>query len=251
MARCGAVTFLLLIVHAGFAQDASLPSEFVVQIVKPSQSNAIRTGQVADGGEVSFRNITVAELLTAAYHKWESEMVGLPSWARSEQFDIVAKGPAQMTEADVSVRLKSLLIKEFRLAAHEDKEARDAFAMVAAGGGVPTLQSAPGPGLPGCKRGGSIEQPVLDCESITMDNLIGPLTFAAKDYLDRPVINLTGLSGTFHVRLEWVPQRFVDANGGLTLFAAFTQQLGLRLEKRKVPVPVLVIDHIERPPTAN
>jgi uncharacterized protein (TIGR03435 family) len=71
--------------------------------------------------------------------------------------------------------------------------------------------------------------------------------FAAKDYVDRPVVNSTGLTGTFHVRLQWIPQRLVDTNGGLTVFAALTKQLGLKLEQRKVPVPVLLVDHIERP----
>jgi uncharacterized protein (TIGR03435 family) len=236
---------ILVLIAAG-AQTFPAPLAFEVESVRLSKSSAVHSSvDVAEGGDVSIHNITMVELITAAYRKRENSLAGVPAWFRSDQFDIAAKGPPQMKESDLSVRLQSLLSTEFKLAVHEEQRPIQAFAMVVAKGGA-TLQSAPGLGYPGCKRGGTVDSLVLDCESITMANLIGQLTFAAQDYLDRPIVDMTGLNGTFHVRVEWAPQRLVDTNGGLTIFAALEKQLGLKLEARKVPAPVLVIDHVER-----
>jgi len=51
--------------------------------------------------------------------------------------------------------------------------------------------------------------------------------------------------------VEWTPSADLETNGGLTLFAALQSQLGLELENKKLPVPVVVIDSMERTPTAN
>jgi uncharacterized protein (TIGR03435 family) len=237
----------ILVLITASAQTFPARPAFEVESVRLSKSSAMHSSvDVAEGGVVSFHNITMVELITAAYNKRENAMAGVPAWFRSDQFDIVAKGPSQMKESDLSVRLQSLLATEFKLAIHEEQRPIQAFAMVPAKKGGAAPQTAPGPGSPACKRGGTVDTLVLDCESITMENLIGPLTFVAQDYLDRPVVDLTGLKGTFRVRLEWVPQRLVDTNGGVTLFAAFEKQLGLKLEARKVPASVLVIDHVER-----
>jgi uncharacterized protein (TIGR03435 family) len=72
--------------------------------------------------------------------------------------------------------------------------------------------------------------------------------------LDRPVVDETGIADSFTFTLEWSTERqqkAAEADGGAggapTLFTALTEQLGLRLETRKVPVEILVIDHMERP----
>ena len=85
-----------------------------------------------------------------------------------------------------------------------------------------------------------------------------------------PVLDSTGLNGKYDIDLSWAPDRAFEPSGGYTgasagahpnsdlppaptadLFAAVRESLGLRLEARKAPVEVLVIDHIERVPTAN
>jgi uncharacterized protein (TIGR03435 family) len=67
-----------------------------------------------------------------------------------------------------------------------------------------------------------------------------------------PVLNETGLQGVFSFTLEWTPDTVAPAaNDGASLFAALQEQLGLKLEGRKGPAEVLVVDHIERTPTEN
>jgi uncharacterized protein (TIGR03435 family) len=67
----------------------------------------------------------------------------------------------------------------------------------------------------------------------------------APAYIDRVVLDSTGLEGTYDLRLVWVGAAFLD-QGGLNVFEAIEKQLGLKLEARKVPVTVTVIDGIEK-----
>ena len=62
----------------------------------------------------------------------------------------------------------------------------------------------------------------------------------------RPVADLTGLNGTSDFKLQWTGRGKIETEGGLTIFDAVTKQLGLKLEQRKIMLPGLVIDHIER-----
>jgi uncharacterized protein (TIGR03435 family) len=66
---------------------------------------------------------------------------------------------------------------------------------------------------------------------------------------DRTVIDKTGLKGEFDFNLEWAPDQAGDSRGP-SIFAALQEQLGLKLQGRKGPAEIIVIDHIERP-TAN
>jgi uncharacterized protein (TIGR03435 family) len=67
---------------------------------------------------------------------------------------------------------------------------------------------------------------------------------------DRPVLDKTGLTGTYDYTLKWTPERDgvppPDSNG-VTLPIAVQEQLGLKLESQKAPIEILVIDHAEKP----
>lgn len=71
------------------------------------------------------------------------------------------------------------------------------------------------------------------------------LTETLSNVLGRPVTNETGLDGPYDYKLEWTPEGS-DA-GGPSIFTALTEQLGLRLESKKGPVQVFVIEKIEKP----
>ena len=78
--------------------------------------------------------------------------------------------------------------------------------------------------------------------------------------VDRPIVDRTGLTGTYDVLMEWTPQingplppgvNFTPDDSGPTFLEAMKEQLGLKLDKQKRPMPVLVIDHVEEKPTDN
>jgi uncharacterized protein (TIGR03435 family) len=85
-----------------------------------------------------------------------------------------------------------------------------------------------------------------------MDYMADSLSEKAAGYIDRMVVNATGLTGAFDVTMVWTSAALVDqGEGGLTVFDALEKQLGLKLEAKKLPVPVRVIDHMEKLPDDN
>jgi uncharacterized protein (TIGR03435 family) len=79
-------------------------------------------------------------------------------------------------------------------------------------------------------------------------------------YIEHPVVDETGLKGGWDFTLNWTPPHLThageaasenDPNGGLTIPEALEKELGLKLETKKRPMDVLVIDHVERMPTGN
>ena len=78
---------------------------------------------------------------------------------------------------------------------------------------------------------------------------VGTLTSFAGNLsrsVERPVVDMTGLTGRYDMRLAFKPANAAPEDSGPTIFTALTEQLGLRLEARKGPVEVIVIDSIER-----
>jgi uncharacterized protein (TIGR03435 family) len=74
----------------------------------------------------------------------------------------------------------------------------------------------------------------------------------SPNYVDAPVVDLTGLTGRYDFKIFWQPeqvrQKEGDAPTGPTIFDALRSQLGFRLESRKMPIPVVVIAKVERLP---
>ncbi|MDE3195065.1 MAG: TIGR03435 family protein, partial [Acidobacteriota bacterium] len=102
------------------------------------------------------------------------------------------------------------------------------------------------------------------CQNITMAQFADKLGSIAGGYVDHPVVDQTGIEGAFDFPLNFSPVRALrpgagapangeasDPNGAISLFEAIDKQLGLKLEKRQHPMPVLVIDHVEEKPTDN
>jgi uncharacterized protein (TIGR03435 family) len=68
-------------------------------------------------------------------------------------------------------------------------------------------------------------------------------------YVDRPVVNQTGLTGRWDFVLKWTTNdlKAADSNAAPGMFTAIQEQLGLKMEAVKAPAEVLVVDHAERP----
>lgn len=210
-----------------------------------------------------MRNIPLKELIMQAYKA--GDVSGGPSWLDSERFDIVAKAPPNTTEDTLRLMLQTLLTQRFKLATHWEQKVMTIYALVAGKGGF-KLQPSAGSGPPKCGPGQGAEGlNHLVCTNFTMADLTAWLpTRIAPSYIDRPVVNLTGLEGAYDIKLDWVPRPLggnaatdgaipaaSDVAAGATVFDALDKQLGLKLEERKQPMPVIVIDHVERVPTEN
>jgi uncharacterized protein (TIGR03435 family) len=101
------------------------------------------------------------------------------------------------------------------------------------------------------------------CTRITMAELAEQVANRAGAYVDLPVVDLTGIEGAYDLKLLWTPKAALEGRkapdgtvitepaGGLSIFDALQAQLGLRLEQRKHPMPLIVVDRVERVPTEN
>jgi uncharacterized protein (TIGR03435 family) len=235
------------------------------------------------GGQTSARNATLRFLISAAYKlpslpgQTEATLVGGPTWMDSEHFDIEAEVEGDPSAEEKRLMLQSLLADRFKLTVHHETRQLPAFALVMdkAGKLGPQLQphsqdakcldpsdmyAAPPPapdssGPPAVPCGNITTAPgpfgswKITGVNVTIDYLARSISYWQG--IDRAVVDRTGLTGTFDVRLEYTPQiagaQAADPSAPPLIFTAVQQQLGLKLETTKAPVDVLVIDHVEEP----
>jgi uncharacterized protein (TIGR03435 family) len=227
-------------------------------------------------------------LMQNAYTVQAFQIVGGPGWIDSEQYVLEAKADGNASRAQIFLMLQSLLEDRFQLKIHRETRELPVYTLVPARSGMklqppkegscvdsPTdtipepsrgrMQPAVpgGPPLARCGSVGVMAAPPsarMQGGKVLMPEFIRMLSMV----LGRPVIDKTGFSGLFDVRLDFLPDELTamlpppppDAAGAPpdsnvpSILTAMQEQLGLRLESTKGPVEVIVIDHVERP-TAN
>jgi uncharacterized protein (TIGR03435 family) len=142
--------------------------------------------------------------------------------------------------------LQSLLADRFKLKVHHETRPLSVYALVAGKSGPKFKPSTPEePSVGRFNVNGRIE--TMTFTTVSMDDLADALT---GSYSDRPIIDKTGLTGNYDIKLEATPQSRITRDpqpADLSIFTAVQEQLGLKLEPTKAPVDVLVVDHIEKP----
>jgi uncharacterized protein (TIGR03435 family) len=240
------------------AADAN--PEFEVATIKPSKPDQPGKAFRVQGRRFSTLNTTLGELLAFSYRMNSRQLIGLPSWANSAKFDIDAQPDGEGAPSDNQWRamLRKLLDERFKLTYRRDQKELPAYALTVAKNGPKLAADHDDPnGLPGLFFRGLGD---LNAVNADMGHFCELLEGAV---LDKPVIDQTGLTGKFDFQLKWTPDPTQFAGFGMKipppatgpdappdLFAAVQQQLGLKLDSTKAPVPVLVFDHAQQP-TAN
>jgi uncharacterized protein (TIGR03435 family) len=195
------------------------------------------------------------DLIRAAYGVDPDTIVGGPNWLAFDRFDISAKTDPGARQPIVRLMLQSLLADRFKLALHKDTRPMPAFALTI-GKTKPRLKASDGTGDSGCvyqpQPGGAVDT-VYACRNLTMDAFAEQIHGFAGDYLTSPVVNTTGLDGTYEFDLRWNRRSQVLPSGTerTTIFDAVEKQLGLTLAPTKTPAPVVVVDRVNENPTAN
>jgi len=228
-----------------------------VATIKPSEPGARRFMFGMQGDLLVVENLSLNDLLKFAYQLQNREIVGSQGWMETDRWDIEAKPdtPGMPDPGQVREIVQKLLAERFALKVHEERREMAAYVLVVGKDGPKMTKSADASGLGGFAMG---PLGVLRVRDATMDDFVHVLQ---GDILDRPVVNQTALAGRWDFVLKWTPDdtQFAgmgmkpppsaedDASASPPLFTAIQQQLGLRLEPRKADVPVLVIDHVERP----
>ena len=195
-----------------------------------------RSGIDETTGLIRIENLSLKAVIELAYGVKDYQFDG-PDWLNSPRFDITAKPPAGYKHAQLQPLLRNLLADRFKLIVHHDSRQVSGYALVIAKGG-PKLHESTGPRTFFTVRPGLI--------SGTQRSL-PELTGALARMVNRPVVDQTGLMAAYDIKLEWTQ----DPEQELSTFAALQEQLGLRLQPQKVPIDIVIVDHIEKTPTEN
>ena len=242
------------------AVSAQAPAEskpsFEVASIKPNTSGDHRVSFRITPGRVAYTNVTAKILVSMAYNLKPGQLEGCPSWMDDEHYDVTAKADGVPDRDRMKLMVQSLLTDRFKLAFHHETKEMPIYSLVVGKNG-PKLH--PADASNGGKNQFRIGRGQIDLSGGTMANLADALS----NLVDRTVLDRTGLSGNYDIKLEWTPDESEahffkgppdgkppaaapPADAGPSVFTAVQEQLGLKLEAQKGPVEVTVIDHIEK-----
>ena len=245
------VTMVLLAVGAAAAQTPDARPAFEAAFIKVNSSGSGGSSSNGTKGQLVMVNQSLRRLVERAYNVKPFQVIA-PDWMDNVRFDITAKYPEETKNSDRPAMLKTLLEDRFKLATHADSKELPGYALVAAKSGLKIKAVDAGGSGAGTSSNSSNNSVTLKVTSIPMADL--------ADYLARQlgstVIDKTGVEGAYTFELHWTLD---DSNGGpndggAAQFAAIQEAigtLGLHLQAQKVPVQMVVVDHIERVPTEN
>jgi uncharacterized protein (TIGR03435 family) len=235
--------------------SATLAQEFEVVSVKPNKSNSNGSHSHSDQGSLTGENLTLRSMILTAYQIKDYQLEA-PDWLNSERFDLAAKFPEGLPRnrekysAALAAMMQKMLADRFKLAVHRDQKTFEVYGLVVGKKGI-KMKEVPANGT---NSNSHDTQYVTTC--ITMDRFA---EFLARR-MDLPVVDMTGLTASYAFTLDWVPESRQPSDGkslvgdaptGPTLRDALQDQLGLKLETRKAPIEIIVVDHAERVPTEN
>jgi uncharacterized protein (TIGR03435 family) len=253
---------------------------FEVSTVKRNVSGEARGESVFQSDRYMARNVRVRDLIAEAYRVRAFQVTGGPEWIGSDRFDIVAKAasaaPLALSTGPDGVRqpsetpfvmLRELLRDRFKLVVHTEGREGPIYELVMARNDS--------------RKGPQLRPPATDCAKLDpagppppggfcggirtgigrMTGKSAPMRQLASvlsGVVQRQVVDRTNLSGVFDFDVEFSPMPLnagpadvaTSVDGGISLFTALQEQLGVKLQPQRGPIDYLVIDRVE-PPTEN
>jgi len=290
---------LFLLPDAPAPGQSTGTAEFEVASIKPAAPldtmqlvmGRQRAGVRTDSARVDIANLSLADLIRTAFRVKPYQIAG-PDWIRQHRFDILGKLPEGASADQLPEMLQDLLAKRFRLTLHRETKEHAVYALVVGKNGPKLVEAGAAP--PADPPASATEGHAADSMQVSADaasllvagertGLIrvsagagGAMRLEAREatlaalaemlsrILDRPVMDMTGLTGVYQLSLNLSMQdmhSMVEAAGMMppggataadtTSALEAVQEPGLRLEPRKAPMEMIVIDHLERTPTEN
>jgi len=261
-------SFGLVFVIALLAAQATPQRSFEVASVKPNVSNAGPSDPKITPERFSWANVTLRQLIQVAYDVRPYQLIALPGWVDDARFDVAATTGVAGSPGQMNSMLQSLLVDRFDLVTHREQREVPAYVLILA--------------RPG-KLGPNIHPSTKDCESVRsrqLDSATAQTEYAACSpqlglarlkiggvripflasaltrILERPVVDKTGLPGTFDMELSWTPDPMMLPNrgstsptvpsGGPSIFTALAEQLGLKVLSDRTLIDVMVVDRLSQ-----
>jgi bla regulator protein blaR1 len=239
LAIASAATTLLL-----RAQSNSTPRpSFEVASIRPGDPRQGITLN-AVGGTFTCGNYPLRDAILLAYHLPNWELSGVPGDLGNERFNIVARLPEGFAargnprqDKPLMMMLQALLEDRFKLKLRTETKQGSVYVLAAAKRGSKLSVAAPEDPK---EHRIAFRRGQIVGEIATMDDL----AYALSDTLELPVVNETAISGLYNFTVEYSRR---DDDGLPSLFTAIEQQIGLKLESRKGPIKMYIVDHLEKP----
>ena len=273
-----------------FSQSADAPPRFEAADIRESpkaQNNfPFMRNPPVHAGRWEVKSATMVDLIHLAYNIDADKVLGGPSWLEMNHYDVTAKIPAETTPDAQKLMLQALLAERFKLVVHNDTKPLPTHALVA--GKKPQLKEATGSEDPGCKpqtqstggpegggmkimmagsmMGGGDSAPMTlslgpggtilyGCRNMSMEAFAANLRGMMGTQIGpNPVIDETGIKGKWNFDVRWsmgIIGPNMNNSDRITLSEALEKQLGLKLEDRQVPMPVVVVDSVNEKPAPN
>jgi uncharacterized protein (TIGR03435 family) len=240
-------TMVFVAAGAVLAQTPDARPAFEAASVKLNAGGANSSRTDGSKGQIVMLNQTLRRLVERAYNVKPFQVTG-PDWMENVRFDVMAKYPPDTKSEDRPAMLRTLLEDRFKLSTHRESKEMPGYALVVAKGGL-KLKAVDADKDSGTDSNSLV---TLKVTAVSMKEL--------ADYLARrlgsAVIDGTGADGVYTFELHWTldDQLSGAVDRGAAEFAAIQDAistLGLHLQAQKVPVEMVVVDHVERVPTEN
>jgi uncharacterized protein (TIGR03435 family) len=237
------------------------PQTFEVASVKPVEKLRGRLWDFSSSGpRVRYIGYAAVDLITEAYNLKPYQVAFAPDVRPpsggvygTAYYDIEAKaeGDGARSRADFRSMLQALLADRFQLKAHRAMKEMPVYALVVAKNGPTFKQSSPD-AVDSARIGVNGQNQTLTASRKSVEEF-GEILHSVF-FLEHPVVDRTGLTGTYDFNIEATPQSRLTAEDpdlkNISVFTAVQQQLGLKLESHKAMIEILVVDRSEKP-TAN
>lgn len=260
MTRIAVALMVVCAVTAIPRAQQSAPA-FEVASIKANTSGPIRgpgARQIGfePGGRFTMLDGATMVLLRTAYPD-ATEIIGAPDWVSWDHYDVQAKAAGERTTQQMAAMVRTLLVQRFKLTARVESRDQPVYALLLArenGRFGPQLQRYDGDCVAYAAASRTGERPPIAAPSnggpacgymasgnriVSGGIVMARLADAISSRAGRPIIDRTGLPGHYEFILDVSPD--------VTVFTALREQLGLKLEPERSPLPVLLVDHIERP----
>jgi uncharacterized protein (TIGR03435 family) len=245
---------------AAFGQpsDTPLPS-FDVASVKASPSGAggerrMRQNIQVSPGTVTMHSASLKSCIAWAWHVFDYEVNG-PDWLDSQRYEIAGKAAGAATEDQLRLMMQGLLQERFKLAIHRQTKELAAYVLVPGKNGPKVQESK--------TEGETSIEPNQRQMSVTIQRApVSQLVEMLSNVLRAPVVDQTGLKGRYDLTVNIAKYAADMAAQGksldgapadpLTLISMVLQEeLGLKLEAKKMPLDLVIVDHAEKAPVEN
>ena len=228
------------------AKDAT--PQFEIAVIRPTDPSDDNQGFHMNGHQLFIENESLSSLISFAYSLHPSQIGDAPAWVAHDRFDITGvpdiAGSPDLKQYQMMVQ--KLLKDRFHFRFRREERRLPVYSITVARSGAKIVKSAGDPnGVPDQTGYGKGNTQVMKFTNNSMSDL----ALGMQSFLDKPVIDNTGLKGRYDFTLTWTPELTAESDSASApgVFTAFQDQLGLKLQPTKEPIEALVVEHLERP----